>query len=110
MQAAHTASGSMVAAVVVGLSAAWATAAEPAVSEKLIRVGIIGLDTSQSTAFTKLLNDTADGQHVAGCRGVAASPQGSPDIESSFSRVPEYTAEVKKHGVEIVAGIPALLG
>ena len=110
MQAANAATGSLVAAVLVGLSAAWATAAEPATPGKPIRVGIIGLDTSHSTAFTKLLNDTADGQHVAGCRVVAASPQGSPDIESSFSRVPEYTAEVKKHGVEIVAGIPALLG
>lgn len=114
MQAAHTAAGGMVAAVLVGLSAAWATAAEPANQtnpnqEQAIRVGIIGLDTSHSTAFTKLLNDTADGQHVAGCRVVAASPQGSPDIESSVSRVPEYTAEVEKHGVEIVAGIPALL-
>ncbi len=110
MQAANAATGSLVAAVLVGLSAAWATAAEPATPGKPIRVGIIGLDTSHSTAFTKLLNDTADGQHVPGCRVVAASPKGSADIESSVSRVPEYTAEVKKHGVEIVDGIPALLG
>ena len=110
MQAANAATGKMVAAVLVGLSAAWATAAEPAPPGKPIRVGIIGLDTSHSTAVTKLLNDTADGQHVAGCRVVAASPKGSADIESSVSRVPEYTAEVKKHGVEIVDGIPALLG
>jgi len=109
MAAVNAATGSIVAVILVGLSAAWVTAAEPAANDQPIRVGIIGLDTSHSTAFTKLLNDTADGQHVPGCRVVAASPKGSADIESSVSRIPEYTAEVKKHGVQIVDSIPALL-
>ena len=96
------------AAVFVGLAMAWAGAAEPAEDEPL-RVGIIGLDTSHATAFTKLLNDGADAQHLAGARVVAAYPKGSPDIESSVARVPEYTEGVKKFGVEIVDSIPALL-
>jgi predicted dehydrogenase len=40
---------------------------------------------------------------------VAAYPKGSPDIESSVSRVPGYTEEVKKLGVQLVDSIPDLL-
>ncbi|MFO0819520.1 MAG: Gfo/Idh/MocA family oxidoreductase [Pirellulales bacterium] len=79
---------------------------EPA---KVLRAGIIGLDTSHATAFTKLLNDPKAPPELAGCRVVAAYPKGSPDIPSSVSRVPGYTEEVKKHGVEIVDSIEALL-
>lgn len=72
-------------------------------------VGVIGLDTSHATAFTKILNDADAAADVAGYRVTHAYPQGSPDIESSIKRVPEYTAEVKKMGVEIVDSIEALL-
>lgn len=74
-----------------------------------IKIGIIGLDTSHVTAFTKVFNDpTAEGD-LAACRVVAAYPKGSPDIESSTSRIPRYTEEMKKMGVEIVPSIEALL-
>lgn len=76
---------------------------------KSIRVGIIGLDTSHATAFTQILNDPSPKDDVARCRVVAAYPKGSPDIPSSTSRVPAYTEEVKKHGVEIVDSIEALV-
>lgn len=75
-----------------------------------LRAGIIGLDTSHSVAFTKLLNDSTAKDHVDGCRVVAAYPKGSPDIESSTSRVPEYTEQVKKLGVEISDTIDSLAG
>lgn len=74
-----------------------------------IRVGIIGLDTSHAVAFTRLLNDESNKDHLPGCRVVAAFPRGSADIESSVKRIPEYTAEVQKHGVEIVSSIDELL-
>ena len=83
------------------------TQAQP--STKELRVGIIGLDTSHSVAFTQILNDPQAKEDVARCRVVAAYPKGSPDIASSTSRVPGYTEEVKKHGVEIVDSIEALL-
>ena len=76
---------------------------------KKIRVGIIGLDTSHVVAFTKILNDSNAAPDVADCLVVAAYPKGSPDIESSVSRVPEYTMELKKLGVEIVDSIEVLL-
>jgi predicted dehydrogenase len=44
-----------------------------------------------------------------GFKVVAAYPHGSKDIESSVSRIPKYTEEVKTMGVEIVPSIPDLL-
>jgi WD40 repeat protein len=76
---------------------------------KTLRAGIIGLDTSHVIGFTKLLNAETPAEGHAGCRVVAAYPKGSPDIESSVSRVPNYTEEIQELGVEIVDSIPALL-
>lgn len=73
------------------------------------RVGIIGLDTSHSTAFTKVLNAPDASADYLGYKVVAAFPQGSKDIESSTKRVPAYTEEVKKLNVEIVDSIVDLL-
>lgn len=70
------------------------------------RIGIIGLDTSHVTAFTELLHNPAKNY---GCKVVAGYPGGSPDIESSIGRVPEYTKTLKeKFGVEIVGSIEEL--
>ncbi|AKD55453.1 Gfo/Idh/MocA family protein [Spirosoma radiotolerans] len=73
------------------------------------RVGIIGLDTSHSTAFVKALNAPDAKASFLEYKVVAAYPQGSKDIESSTSRVPAYTEEVKKQNVEIVSSISDLL-
>jgi predicted dehydrogenase len=78
-------------------------------AEEPIRVGIIGLDTSHAPAFMKLFNNTESADHVPGCRVVAAYPQGSRDIESSTSRVPEYTKIMQDAGVEIVDSIDDLI-
>ncbi|MBX3253196.1 MAG: Gfo/Idh/MocA family oxidoreductase [Chitinophagaceae bacterium] len=73
------------------------------------RVGIIGLDTSHSVEFTKVLNSEAGASIYNGYRVVAAYPKGSPDIESSVSRVPGYIEKVQGMGVEIVESIDDLL-
>ncbi len=74
-----------------------------------LRLGIIGLDTSHATAFAKLLNDPQDKDHVPGGRVVAAFKGGSRDIESSWSRVDEYTAVLTgKWGVKVYDTIEAL--
>src|SRR5688500_17947641 len=59
------------------------------------RIGIIGLDTSHSTAFTKVLNDQNPDPVFDGFKVVAAYPHGSKDIESSVKRIPGYIEEVK---------------
>jgi hypothetical protein len=77
---------------------------------KLLRIGMIGLDTSHCIAFTKILNDENAAPEVANCRVIAVYPKGSPDIESSVSRVPDYTKQIQELGVEIVDSIEDLVG
>ena len=72
------------------------------------KVGIIGLDTSHSVAFTKLMNVDKD-PDCAGFRVVAAYPLGSKDIFSCTNRIPGYTEKIKEMGVEIVDSIDTLL-
>lgn len=78
-------------------------------SEQSKKVGIIGLDTSHSVAFTKEFNDPNAGPELGGFKIVAAYPKGSSEIESSYSRIPKYTQEVEELGVKIVDSIDALL-
>ena len=73
------------------------------------RVGMIGLDTSHSVAFTKEFNNPDVGPEFGGYKVVAAYPRGSYDIESSYSRIPKYTEEMQALGVKIVNSIDALL-
>ena len=79
-------------------------------AEKPLRVGMIGLDTSHCHAFAEAFNDEKSPQHVPGCRVTHAYPKGSPDIESSVSRVPEYTEKMRGMGVVIVEDIGLLVG
>jgi predicted dehydrogenase len=80
-----------------------------AAESKSLRVGIVGLDSSHAIAFTKILHEPANTGDMANVRVVAVFASGSPDIESSISKVPQYSAEMKAMGVEIVDSIPKLL-
>lgn len=74
-----------------------------------LRLGLIGLDTSHVIAFTKLINDANDPNHVPGGKVIVAFKGGSPDIESSASRVEGYTKQLQdQFGVKIVDSIEAL--
>ena len=74
-----------------------------------IKIGIIGLDTSHSPAFTKLFNTKNPRPELAGFKVTAAYPYGSRDIKSSMDRIPDYILQVKELGVEITDSIEALL-
>ena len=52
-------------------------------AQDVIKIGIIGLDTSHSTAFTELLNGDSDDKFVKEFEVVAAYPYGSKTIQSS---------------------------
>ena len=69
---------------------------------KDLRIGMVGLDTSHVTAFTRILNDKSAKDHIPGGKVVAAVKDSSPDIKSSYSRVEKYTAELTgKWGVKL---------
>ncbi|MCC6509984.1 MAG: gfo/Idh/MocA family oxidoreductase [Pirellulaceae bacterium] len=72
---------------------------------KVARLGIIGLDTSHVKAFTGLFNDPKQSSGLGDMRVVVAFPGGSPDIESSHSRVAGFVEDVKKLDVKIVDSV-----
>ena len=78
------------------------------VTAQEVRIGIIGLDTSHSIAFTKIINDPDDAA-MAGFTVVAAYPQGSTTIASSYERIPRYTEAIQEMGVDVVDTIDTLL-
>lgn len=78
-------------------------------NEEPLRIGIIGLDTSHSIAFTEIINNPENTGVFDNAEVVAAYPKGSLSIESSASRIPEYTAEIEKMGIDIVDSIQDLL-
>ena len=73
-----------------------------------VRVGIIGLDTSHSPAFAKLLNS---GEEVAysDYRVVAAYPHGSRAIQECIDRIPVYQKEFEEMGIEITSSVEELV-
>jgi len=76
---------------------------------KMIRLGIIGCDTSHVIAFAKEINNPDATGDLAEIEIVAAYPGGSPDLPASKDRVEGYTAELRNQGIKIVDSIPALL-
>lgn len=74
-----------------------------------IKVGMIGLDTSHVVAFSRILNDPSNPNHVPGVKVVAAYRGGSPDLPSSRDRIDKFTAQLRdEFGIEIVDDIPTL--
>ncbi|MET7000320.1 Gfo/Idh/MocA family protein [Chitinophaga defluvii] len=73
------------------------------------RIGIIGLDTSHSIEFVRTLNAPDIGDAYEGYTVTAAYPYGSREIKSSYSRIEDYTKQVKKHGVTIASSLDELL-
>jgi predicted dehydrogenase len=85
------------------LPAAWGQ------DKKVLRAGIIGLDTSHVPAFTRLRNNPKS-DDLAGIRVVAGFPGGSNDVESSRTRVEGFTKQLRdEFGVEIVSSIDELV-
>jgi predicted dehydrogenase len=73
---------------------------------KIIRLGMIGLDTSHVIAFTSYLNNP---KNKTGCKVVAGFPGGSPGFKASADRVEGYTKQLREqHGLEILDTIEEL--
>src|SRR5688572_25990880 len=71
-----------------------------------LRIGMIGLDTSHVTAFTELLNNPTNKNHVPGGKVTVAFKGGSPDVEASRTRVDGFTKTLQeKYQVKIVPTI-----
>ena len=75
---------------------------------KVLRAGMIGLDTSHVPAFTRLFNNAKSMEEVAAIKIVAGYPGGT-DLPASKDRVERFTQQIREMGVEIVDSIPKLL-
>jgi Oxidoreductase family, NAD-binding Rossmann fold len=74
-----------------------------------LRLGIVGTDTSHVITFTEILNNESSPDHVPGGRVVAAYKGGSPDVESSATRVDKFAEELRtKWKVRFYSTIPEL--
>jgi len=73
-------------------------------AQTTVKVGIIGLDTSHSPAFAKLLNSGEEPAYN-GYRVVAAYPYGSRTIQECIVRIPEYQKEFEEMEIEITSSV-----
>ena len=98
----------VVGATVLHVSQDHAAAQDAASTEKPLRAGMIGLDTSHVPAFAKLFNGPKATGDLAGIKIVAGYPGGT-DFPASKNRVKMFTDGLREMGIEIVDTIPQLL-
>jgi hypothetical protein len=77
--------------------------------DRVIKAGMIGLDTSHVPEILQSLSRATPGGPLDGVKVVAAYPGGTRDNSHSWSRVRQFTESTRKSGVEIVDSIEALL-
>ena len=75
-----------------------------------MKLGMIGLDTSHVSGFSKVFNDPACSDYIPGMAVAKAFPGGSAAFSLSVGRLDQFTSEVKGYGVEIVDSIQDLAG
>ena len=93
----------------VALSSLQPFAAKASTGADVIRIGIIGADSSHAVAFTKSFHSPTPAPGLEGFKVVAVLPQASPDIPNNVKRMPGFVEELKKLGVEVVDTMEALL-
>ncbi len=87
------------------VSVAFQAATGAAEEQPIIRVGIVGCDTSHVIAFTNAINDPKATGALARCEVTIAFPGGSPDLPSSRDRIDGFVRELRERGIEIAGSI-----
>lgn len=75
----------------------------------MLRLGMIGLDTSHVPAFVRMMNAVERISSLNQVQVVAAWPAGNPEFPLSRDRVAGFTSEVAAMGVRIVDSIEQLM-
>ena len=88
-----------------GIGAVSIAARGMAEEQPVIRVGIVGCDTSHVIAFTDAINNPKATGALARCQVTIAFPGGSPDLPASRDRIEGFVRELRERGVEIVDSI-----
>ena len=74
----------------------------------MVRIGIIGCDTSHAVEFTRAFHQSAPGIEFP-TQVTAAYPGGSSDMPDSIQRIPQFIEELRSMGVVIVDSMAELL-
>ncbi|MBO7721731.1 MAG: DUF4838 domain-containing protein [Kiritimatiellae bacterium] len=91
----------------IALLAAAAAAAAPTAGE--IKIGVIGVDTSHATEFTRHINVKRDREIFKDFRVVAAYKYGSRTIPAVTNNYPKYIGQMKEMGVEMEPSVKDVL-
>ena len=94
--------------VAIGLLISLASANASLAKDGILRVGILGCDTSHVPAFTKLMNDPQAKGDLAKVEVTAAFPGGSPDLPDSKDRLDKFVQQLRDMNVKIVGSIDEL--
>ncbi len=97
-----------VVAITILFVAQYGFAGEDSEARKILRAGMIGLDTSHVIAFTRVFNDPKAKGELRDIQVVAGYPGGT-DFPPSATRVERFTEQLRGMGIEIVESIPQLL-
>jgi hypothetical protein len=82
-----------------------------ALTAQELRLGILGTDSSHAVEFTRILNDAAAVDHVAGAKVVVAYRGGSATLPFSRDRIQKFTDTLQKTwSIPFVASIAELCG
>ncbi|AMV35574.1 Inositol 2-dehydrogenase/D-chiro-inositol 3-dehydrogenase [Pirellula sp. SH-Sr6A] len=98
-----------VALIVAAMIVVSFTHSAAAQSASVMKIGVIGLDTSHANAFANIFNAENATGDFAQQQITHAFPGGSEDIESSRSRVEGYTDSFRKKGITIVDSVDELV-
>jgi predicted dehydrogenase len=71
----------------------------------LLKIGLIGCDTSHCVRFSELLNSECPMPGLEGVRVVAAYPGGSESVDPGFVRREQFVAELRRLHVPLVESI-----
>src|SRR4051812_41099016 len=81
--------------LLTSIATAFSASISIAADDQPLRIGIIGLDPSHVVAFTAAFEKAKPGSELFGMKVVAAYAGGSPDVESSRTRVEGFTKKLK---------------
>ena len=79
----------------LGLTAVLCLAAGLHAQTPDVRLGIIGADTSHTVEFTRIFNDATVKDHIPGARIIAVYKGGSPDVDSSRTRIEGFSTTLR---------------
>ncbi len=78
-------------------------------TDGMLRIGLVGLDTSHVIAFTRIINAPDAPEPFRRARVVAGYPGGSKTFPPSYTRVERFTNQLREMGIEIVDSIDELV-